>query len=911
MCQAKSEGGRRCPAHQYENMIEIRSAAFRSGLSYIQTEKLFNELRREAGRRHQAQPFRVAHYEHIRDSLVGTPIYKTVAGDVERVRRNDTHIDGSSMYAQAHLETRAKERAENLQKRFQEISDYTGFTLKDVSKKYDEVCKKTTFVDKILVSSKAFEAKRTAVKANLPHDHAAIRALMEIDNLVPIEGSRRVALIPSPYSGIIQAYGYAEGRLEVVFRRNPKRIYAYKNVPQDLWKGLTSSYRPASYYRKYIQDKSDYQYFSDKEDYNDTYRIRCAACGQFRVVSHVCPERAQLTKTGPDNITVELAQPEIPTPEINQQIGNLTPTVPFISFSLEAKRTESWSNKMKSRLVVPERLRTNNPNIMTSEEAIAFSDYQTTVNELVYLSVPSDLPRARSVLIGQNIEIGVEAKFAKGGIVSAQMTGEVEGSICYEKTSDPTNVVINSSNLQCFCIEYEKNAHCIHIDFMRDQHIALLLSSTNTSAPQAQSYDHFSSKHSQSLLEESEIRYLMQHNNVDRNEAREIKAAKEVKKKAIELSNQELRQENIQYREKMFQRWETVETPYSKNPQLFYEDYRTTLKRKTAKDEEPLPFRTQNVTDGVCADEPGTRSFGIELEFDINDEMDKPQALRKIGEELHKAGLIASPEQQEYHTASETGWSSWSFEKDQTVSGELVSPLMKDTPEHWEQLRQVTEIITRNGGTATSKTGSHVHVSTGSYEKSLAKHAELLRTVNQDEDLMYRLASNPQTNLHRKNEWCEPNANDEGDAFISIHIEESHNVLGNHGGHNTAISFGATSDDEQRKSHVEFRMWDGTLNPAVIQQQVMISVALTDYAERNTILNNGSAKPQPNTRSVTGSGRENEAKIVESAPPGTSPQQIFQNSNVRAAEFFDKLFRRREDRAAAAALFAITAWQKK
>jgi hypothetical protein len=47
MCQAVSEGGRRCPVHQHQNIAAIRAAEHLSGLTRLQTERLFAELRRE------------------------------------------------------------------------------------------------------------------------------------------------------------------------------------------------------------------------------------------------------------------------------------------------------------------------------------------------------------------------------------------------------------------------------------------------------------------------------------------------------------------------------------------------------------------------------------------------------------------------------------------------------------------------------------------------------------------------------------------------------------------------------------------------------------------------------------------------------------------------------------------------
>jgi hypothetical protein len=919
MCQAKSEGGRRCPAHQHESMLVIRHAAFTSGLTYNQTEKLFNELRREAGRKIKyTDAWTVEDYERITEELAGKPVHEAMMTDLEQVKQNKTTFDGPSAYALHMIRERAAYRAKNLHNYFQEVSNRTGHSVQEVSEKYFEAYKAVDTRSNVFLPLNTLDLRKEIIKSGLPHDRASVVAVAQLKKLAFIEGTRRVKLIPSPRGGVVHAYGYNEGRLEVVLRSNPEHIYAYKNVPLTEWKTFSASARPGVYFREYIQHDYTYMYLSAAEDEADAYRVRCAACGRFRAAVHSCPERKfreQLSEAGlssdeisrlsPDYpVTTELEPAAIPSMASEKEDGSLTD--PYVFFEMKKEDTEIWSDSMSNRVIVPKRLQPVEVE-MSDEEAIEAYEYQVAITELNSVAVPSNLSLIRDALTKQDVEMEVKLRFTRSrGGLEDRLTGQAEGTIRYQKTEDPDNAVVVKHDLQCFCDEYEQNYDCVHIHVAVDQHIVLLSSASGAQAPRQQLFSRFSERYHQPLLNESSIRHEMSFNGVNRQRALEIRSERKAAEEAIITSNERAKEENQAYREKMLKRWETVEEPYSENLKTFYQDYKAALSRRRAKNN-PVPFRTENVTDGICADEPGARSFGVELEFDVKDRHEK--RLKKIGEELYEAGLTRSSDQEEYHTASKDGWGSWSFEKDGTVSGELVSPIMKDTPEHWEQLRVATEIITRNGGMASTRTGSHVHVSTGSYEYSTAKHAELLRTVNQDEDIMFRLASSPRTGRHRRGEWCEPNTNDSGEDFILPEVQDGHGVLGNHQNHRRALNFAESGSEEHRKSHVEFRMWDGTLDPAVIQQQVMISAALTDYAERNVLTNGGSRKRPTEARTTIGVGREKEAQALAKASTTTHTEETFAESNTGAAEFLDKLFRRKEDRKAAASLFAVTSWQ--
>lgn len=108
------------------------------------------------------------------------------------------------------------------------------------------------------------------------------------------------------------------------------------------------------------------------------------------------------------------------------------------------------------------------------------------------------------------------------------------------------------------------------------------------------------------------------------------------------------------------------------------------------------------------------------------------QRLARIGQRLYELGLTASPQQQDLPDPTS---GKWSFITDGTVDGEIVSPILVDSPETWEQLLQIEGILAEvgatvhiqdpvlipdrnsptgffySGETIVKKAGSHVHAS--------------------------------------------------------------------------------------------------------------------------------------------------------------------------------------------------------
>src|SRR2546430_3374865 len=129
------------------------------------------------------------------------------------------------------------------------------------------------------------------------------------------------------------------------------------------------------------------------------------------------------------------------------------------------------------------------------------------------------------------------------------------------------------------------------------------------------------------------------------------------------------------------------------------------------------------------------QTFGVEIEFDGAN----PNAVARA---LHEAGLASSARQEPYHSSSRVP-GKWTVEHDATVAGEVVSPILQDTPETWAQLERVCQILQSQGARASGRTGGHVHVGVDSagMDHDVNKFRRVARVCAWAEDLMYRLAA--------------------------------------------------------------------------------------------------------------------------------------------------------------------------
>lgn len=348
------------------------------------------------------------------------------------------------------------------------------------------------------------------------------------------------------------------------------------------------------------------------------------------------------------------------------------------------------------------------------------------------------------------------------------------------------------------------------------------------------------------------------------------------------------------------------------NPEIFQEMYADARAKRAAWQEGgafPLDYATENAFGGLATRASG-RGFGIEIEFAFPSDMsyqDKNAALAAIGQELYASGLTRNQRQQGYGATH--GWyrdhhaRGWSFESDPTTGGdqqgggEIVSPVMFDEPETWQALQKVCDVIKAHGGTFSTGSGMHVHVSTGDYDHQVDNHNRLLNQFAENEDLVYRMSANPIRGRHRGRGFCSPNRM-ESDPYTSVQSAARGQT-----GHHIALNLQSVSG--RRTDHVEFRTFDSSIEPAVMQAQIGMAVLMVDGALRGV----GSTSPAENRQALG-------YRLNANPSRGNLTGEQWKESTVGVRRFIDRMVpgitESPKDNPIArqiVGLFAMTKWQ--
>lgn len=220
----------------------------------------------------------------------------------------------------------------------------------------------------------------------------------------------------------------------------------------------------------------------------------------------------------------------------------------------------------------------------------------------------------------------------------------------------------------------------------------------------------------------------------------------------------------------------------------------------------------------------------------LNDDSDPSMTYvvtARIAAALCRAGLtpdatINSHGDTESYGYGDNPWGEWTVEEDPTVDGEVISPILTDTDTGWRSLQTACQIISRGGGGGSSDTGSHVTVSAPDFINSPGKINRLIRTLRRfDADLDVMAAAGhernnnenqgyarsfpapPPVGFHNVSEVCE-----QFDRYRTVNLMHI-----------------PTSDDADAcdAARIEFRLWDGSIEPGRIQAQIKLSAALLDH----------------------------------------------------------------------------------
>ena len=114
--------------------------------------------------------------------------------------------------------------------------------------------------------------------------------------------------------------------------------------------------------------------------------------------------------------------------------------------------------------------------------------------------------------------------------------------------------------------------------------------------------------------------------------------------------------------------------------------------------------------------------------------------------------------------------------------------------------------------------------------------------------------------------------------------------------HVSMVNFTDVRPDDPQRSHLEFRLFDASLQPGRIQAQVKLALALTDYSTCHTI-----SPLEPRSRLGAATHRR---KVLDS-----SGEWFDSVTTAAIRHLIDRLFRRDEDKRQIAALWAVSTYQ--
>lgn len=290
----------------------------------------------------------------------------------------------------------------------------------------------------------------------------------------------------------------------------------------------------------------------------------------------------------------------------------------------------------------------------------------------------------------------------------------------------------------------------------------------------------------------------------------------------------------------------------------------------------PVPYQYENALNGSDI------TFGIELEF-VDGESDA------IARELYDLGICSSPQMVRYHSNGVPG--KWKLERDGSVTsggrgGELVSPILKDTPETWRQIETICEVARRHGARVSMETGGHVHVSTDPLDGKRQRWRRLFKAFHGVEEAVFRF-SGGELGTYRNTHYSASSISDM-QTGISARMPEEGNINDFRQaltrttiGRDRYKSINFQSFCDGVRDTVEIRAFNGSLTPGVIQANVKLSAGLIHAAERSRIHGEGEGL-------TTDSFRRRGQLINEYAQNGRNDASI--------VRLVDTLFTRKSDK---------------
>lgn len=242
--------------------------------------------------------------------------------------------------------------------------------------------------------------------------------------------------------------------------------------------------------------------------------------------------------------------------------------------------------------------------------------------------------------------------------------------------------------------------------------------------------------------------------------------------------------------------------------------------KKTIKwiDEDIMKLSNKNIT------------FGVEIEFQLRN----GHSPIEIAQEMNKLGLSECEEVRTYDTIADIH--RWKIIKEATCDYEIISPVLRDTKQCWEQINFISCILTKYGAYTDYNCAFHVHIGTENLLTEGKQWTLLMDVYRKFEPITYVLSKGEFNNVSKRRLECFAITMGMADKLWckGLSIEQYSEKIEN-GDLNLIPNFYRTRKigmnwkpmNEEGKT-IEFRTFNGTIDFSQIQSYLMYICNLVD-----------------------------------------------------------------------------------
>lgn len=286
----------------------------------------------------------------------------------------------------------------------------------------------------------------------------------------------------------------------------------------------------------------------------------------------------------------------------------------------------------------------------------------------------------------------------------------------------------------------------------------------------------------------------------------------------------------------------------------------------------PHEYEYENVLNGFNG------TFGIEIEY-IEGQSDE------IAKKLYELDLC--PHIKMMRKKVTKGYNKWKVEIDRSVTngrlgGEIISPILVDNPQTWNEIKLICNVIKEYGGKINQDCGMHIHVGIDEMKNGWVN---LFKTLSLYEEIIYRYAGGDRGCIRDSyKNYCSP-CNIIDFPISKLKKEKDiknliYKLMGRNDLKNKGVNF-MNIISNTNKNTVEFRYFNGTLNPYIIQSNIILV---------SNIINTCIREEYHNIENDLGTKKK--------------------RSNNKILSFIDKYFKRKKDKDRILDILQKNIWRK-